>query len=76
MNLADILIHVNPELDANKRTDVTRKVESHVGVDCAEFNHHIHPHALIVKYDPDAVQSMEILNMVRHFDSKAAIVGL
>lgn len=76
MNLADILIHVNPELDANDRAEVTRIVEGHVGVDCAEFDHHTNPHALIVKYDPDAVQSMQILTMVRHYDSSAAIVGL
>jgi hypothetical protein len=76
MHKADILIHVHPELDANARTVVTRMLEGHAGVDCAEFNHHAHPHALIVKYDPDAVQGMQILQMVREYDVTAAMVGL
>lgn len=77
MHIADILIHVHPELDADARTDVTRKLEGHAGVDCAQFNHHAHPHALIVKYDPDAIEGMQILQMVRHqYDTRAAMVGL
>jgi len=73
MNTADMIIHVHPELDANTRADLTKNVEGHVGVDCAEFDHHTHPHALIVKYDPDAVQSMQILEMVRKVDPVASI---
>ena len=76
MNIADILIHVHPELDASERADMTRKLEDHAGVDCAEFNHHAHPHALIVKYDPNEVQGMQILQMVRQYDPKAAMAGL
>ncbi len=76
MHIADMLIHIHPELDAGARTDVTRKLESFAGVDCAEFNRHAHPHALIVKYDPDAIEGMQILNMVRQYDARAAMVGL
>ncbi len=76
MNIADILIHIHPELDENERAGVTRKLESCEGVDCAEFNHHAHPHALIVKYDPDAIEGMQILQMVRQYDANAAMAGL
>jgi hypothetical protein len=76
MNTADMLIYVHPELEAQKRTDLARMVEGRVGVDCAEFDHHAHPHALIVRYDPDAVRGMQILDMVRRTDPLAAIVGL
>jgi hypothetical protein len=31
---------------------------------------------LIVKYDPDTVQGMDILNMVRKVDPVASMVGL
>ena len=76
MNIADILIHIHPELDESERSGVTRKLEGNVGVDCAEFNHHARPHALIVKYDPDAIEGMRILQMVRQFDARAAMAGL
>ncbi|MBI3480585.1 MAG: hypothetical protein HY016_09575 [Nitrosomonadales bacterium] len=76
MNTADILIHVHPELDERARIDLANKVTGCVGVDCAEFDHHTHPHALIVKYDPDTVQSMRILDMVRRVDPIATMVGL
>jgi hypothetical protein len=76
MNTADMLIYIHPELELQKRTELARIVEGRVGVDCAEFNHHSHPHALIVKYDPDAVRGMQILDMVRKTDPVATIVGL
>jgi hypothetical protein len=76
MNTADMLIHVHPELDAQGRADLANKVAGRVGVDCAEFGHHAPSHALIVKYDPDAVHGMQILDMVRKFDPVATMVGL
>jgi hypothetical protein len=76
MNVADMLIHVHPELDVPARSNLERSLASCSGIDCAEFNHHAHPHALIVKYDPEAVDGMKILGMVRHVDPVATIVGL
>lgn len=76
MNTADMMIHVHPELDAQARTDLERELMGRVGVDCAEFVHRAHPHSILVKYDPDAVEGMEILKMVRKFDPVASRVGL
>jgi hypothetical protein len=76
MNMADMLIYVHPELDDQRRSELERTIEGRIGVDCAEFEHHDHPHALIVKYEPDAVQGMQILDMVRKTDPKATMVGL
>jgi len=76
MNSADMLIHVHPELEPKERSHLERWLEGCVGVDCAEFNHHAHPHALIVKYDPDAIPGMRLLEMVRKIDPAATRVGL
>jgi hypothetical protein len=76
MNTADMLIHVHPELDAKARTELERKISGCIGVDCAEFNRQVHPHALIVKYDPEQVQGKQILEMVRETDPDATMVGL
>jgi hypothetical protein len=76
MNKADMLIYVHPELDEQKRTDLEMMIEGRSGVACAEFNPHAHHHALMVKYDPDAIEGMQILDMVRQTDPVASMVGL
>jgi hypothetical protein len=76
MNTADMVIHVHPELDAKARKDLEKKLMGRVGVDCAEFDHHPHPHSLVVKYDPEAIEGMEILQVVRKLDPKATMVGM
>ena len=76
MNTADMLIHVHQELDAQTRTELERKLSGRMGVDCAEFLHTPHPHSLMVRYDPDALAGMEILQMVRKLDPVASMVGL
>jgi hypothetical protein len=76
MNTADMLIYVHPELDAQRRAVLEKIVEGRAGVDCAQFNAHTHHHAMMVKYDPDAIEGMQILDMVRTTDPTATIVGL
>jgi hypothetical protein len=76
MNMADMFIHVHPELDAETRTNLERSISGHVGVDCAEFVRQPHPHTLIVKYDGDAIQGTQILDMVRKLDPEATRVSL
>lgn len=76
MNTVDMLIHLHPELDAQKKDHLAKWIADCDGVDCVELDHHAPHYALIVKYDPDKVQSMQILNMVREMDPVATIVGL
>lgn len=76
MSTADMLIHIHPELDTRSRRDLEKRVLGCVGVDCAEFDHHPHPHAMIVKYDPDEIEGIDILSIVRTVDPVATRVGL
>ncbi|HUX91125.1 MAG TPA: hypothetical protein VMV48_10610 [Gallionellaceae bacterium] len=76
MNTADMLIHVHPELDPQARSNLERRIMGVVGVDCAEFDHHAHPHSIVVKYDPDQVQGIQILDIVRTVDPVATRVGM
>ncbi len=76
MSHADMLIHVHPELDVHARVNLERRLRECMGVDCAEFDHRPHPHTLVVKYDPDEVEGMEILDMVRSVDPVASRAGL
>jgi hypothetical protein len=76
MNTADMLIYVHSELDAQRRNALEKIVEGRIGVDCAQFDSHSHHHAMMVRYDPDAIQGMQILDVVRNTDPAASIVGL
>lgn len=76
MNIADMMIHVHPDMDMRARTDLEKALEGRIGIDCAEFTHKSHSHSLLVKYDPDAVKGMDILQMVRKVDPVATIVAL
>lgn len=75
MNTVDMMIHVHPNLDAQARANLERKLMDHAGVDCAEFKDEAHPHSLVVTYDPGAVERMEILQEVRATDPDAMTLG-
>ena len=76
MNQVDMLIYVHPELDGQRRAALEKIVEGRPGVDCAEFDHRSHHHAMMVRYDPEAIQGQQILDIVRKTDPAASIVGL
>jgi hypothetical protein len=76
MNVVDMMIHVHPEMDMHARTDLEKSLAGRIGVDCAEFTHTPHSHSLLVKYDPEAVNGSEILQMVRKVDPVATIIGM
>ncbi|MDO9065174.1 MAG: hypothetical protein Q7U25_08190 [Sulfuricella sp.] len=76
MDTVDVLIHVHPELSPESRANVEREVMACAGVIAANFDHHRHPHALTVLYNPDEVQDKRILEVVRRHDPVATLVGL
>ena len=76
MNKTDMLIYIHPGLDAQKRVELERMVEGKRGVDCAEFDSHSHYHAMMVRYDPDSIEGIQILETVRRTDPIASMVGL
>lgn len=76
MTTADLLIHVHPELSPEKRAKLEQEVSAKNGVITANFDHHKHPHALIVLYNSDVIQSKQILDVVKRLDPEATMAGL
>lgn len=76
MKIVDVLIYVHPELSPEDRAKVEQGVAGCDGVISVNFDKHKHPHALTVEYNPDAVQSKQILEVVRRHDPAATMVGL
>lgn len=76
MNTADMLIHIHPDLDDAARIGLERSISGRIGVDCAAFTPRPHSHALLVKYDPETIRGMQVLEMVRKLDADATFVSL
>jgi len=75
MNIADILIHIHPELSVEQRTKVEEDVSNQNGVVSVHFSPE-HQHELTIAYDPQSITSETILNIVRQWDKDAVMVGL
>ena len=75
MDIVDILIHIHPELSAELRTKMEDEVGTQKGVLSVHFSAK-HLHELTVAYDPQAITSQHILELVRAWDKAATMVGL
>lgn len=75
MNIADILIHVHPELSAEQRAKIEGELGGRDGVVSVHFSPG-HPHLLTVAYDPQTITSRQILDAVRRWDEAATMAGL
>lgn len=76
MSNADVLIYVHAELPQADRAKVKKEVEACAGVVSADFGKSKHPHALIVEYKSEAIQSKQILDAVRRHDPAATMTGM
>lgn len=77
MDTVDIMIHLHPELSADDRSTLVDNMLANKGVVVASFDQQKeHPHALMVVYNPKAIQGKVILEVARKFDHAATIVGM
>lgn len=75
MNIADIMIHVHPDLSAEQRAKIEDAVGACKGVVSVHFSPQ-HAHEMTVAYDPEAINSQTILELVRQWDAAATMAGL
>lgn len=75
MDIADILIHIHPDLQAEQRAKIEEALGSRGGVVSAHFSPE-QMHELIVAYDPEVISSATILEKVRQWDKDAVMAGL
>ncbi len=75
MDIADILIHVQPTLNAEQRAKIEEALGASKGVVSAHFSP-AHSHELTVAYDPADAHAGQLLQIVRAWDQAATMVGL
>ena len=75
MKTADVTIHIDETLDWEKRAQIVTLLNAHNGVATVIDNDET-PHLMIVKYNPDEVNSSELLQIVLDADGHAELIGL
>jgi len=75
MHLADLLIHVNETLGSTKRASLEEELRKVKGVIAPRFNKET-PHLVLVAYNPQEIDSHNLLNRVKANGYNAQLVGM
>ena len=75
MDIADILIHVHPDLPVDDRAGLEEGLRGFEGVISVHFNPQ-HAHLLVVAYDPELISSAQVLEHVGERGVEASKIGL
>jgi len=76
ISIADIVVHLHPDISCDDEEKVERDLRAHDGVISVHFNEKEHPHAVVVAYNPEAVSSQEVLTEIRKCDKQAVMAGI
>ena len=75
MEMADVTVHIDETVPGERRTRIADIVRAHKGV-MGVAHHDEKPHLMIVEYNPDAVTSQELLQVVLDQGVHAELIGL
>ena len=77
INLADVTLHVDEELSEEARDALEDALRRRDGVVSVHFNTNVaHPHLAVVEFNPERVNSKDLLNIVKHQGYHGELVGL
>ena len=76
ISIADIVVHLHPEASDECKSNIENRLRGHGGVVSVHFNSEDHPHAVVVAYNPDAVDSQTLLGEIRKCDKDAVMAGI
>lgn len=75
MEMVDVTIHIDETVDHERRAQIADIIRAHKGV-MGVAHHEDKPHLMIVEYDPDTVDSQELLQIVLDHGVHAELIGL
>ena len=77
INLADVTLHIDEELSAEARGALEDALRERDGVVSVHFNTNAaHPHLAVVEFNPERVNSRDLLNIVEYQGYHGELVGL
>ena len=75
MEMVDVEIHIDEAVNHERRTKIADTVRAHKGV-MGVAHHDDKPHLMIIEYNPEAVSSHELVQVVRDQGVHAELIGL
>ncbi|TCK17727.1 hypothetical protein DFR30_0969 [Thiogranum longum] len=75
ISIADIVVHLHPDATPECKGQIEEGLRAKDGVVSVHFNEEDHPHALVVAYNPEAVNSQSLLAEIRKCDEKAVMAS-
>ncbi len=76
ISIADIVVHLHPDTTVECKGRIDEGLRSQDGVISVHFNEEDHPHAMVVAYNPGAVDSQALLSEIRKCDKEAVMAGI
>jgi divalent metal cation (Fe/Co/Zn/Cd) transporter len=77
INLADVTLHIDEELSSEARDALEDALRQRDGVVSVHFNTTAkHPHLAVVEFNPEKVNSLDLLSIVRYQGYHGELVGL
>ena len=76
ISIADIVVHLHPEASDECKSNIENGLRDHDGVVSVHFNSDDHPHAMVVAYNPRAIDSQALLAEIRKCDKDAVMAGI
>jgi len=76
ISIADIVVHLHPDTTTGCKGQIDKGLRAQEGVVSVHFNERDHPHALVVAYNPRAVDSQTLLGEIRKCDKDAVMAGI
>jgi len=73
-NEVEVIVHINESLDEARRNGLVEKISKDSGIFSVEFTPLRH-HLVRVRYDRQAVKSMDILQKIKRQNVNAQLVG-
>ncbi len=76
VDISDITIHLHPDCSCDGGDNVEQTLRAVGGVISVRFDAELHPHAMIVAYNPELISSTAVLEVIRTCDPRAVKVSL
>lgn len=83
MQLADVLIHLNDNINESEKEDLVEQLRALNGVIAPRFNsgsdtgsNQSQQHLLLVSYNPETINSLDLLHTVNDKGYTAQLVGM
>ena len=73
--MVDVTLHIDEEIDIAMRETLRENLLHLRGVMAAD-SHKARPHLMIIEYDPDVIEAIKFLDLVKQRGLHAELIGL